>query len=222
MCIVDILDLWCNIWWHFPFFTIILALQIQQTPRKLKHVDNRTKSTLNEWYSIALVLRRSNDHFLKCSRFDKSWTWLYLLKNLLRSYIKIWWNHYCNLFPDLIFEMDQLKPQCFKSLEFCKCCSEGVLVTYLVGIHHILPVLIKAEDGDRYQLALRTIYHSLLLRPLPLTYFAHSAKKCKFIWSIPFVSIVPPARLNRGVWDPNKMELRWWGAVAEARREMLR
>ena len=96
------------------FFTTIFALQIQQTPRKLKHVDNRTKSTLNEWYSIALVLRRSNDHFLKCSRFDKSWTWLYLLKNLLRSYIKIWWNHYCNMFPDLIFKMDQLKPQCFK------------------------------------------------------------------------------------------------------------
>ena len=64
------------------------------------------------------------------------------------------------------------------SPEFCKCCSEGVFVTYLVGIHHILPVLIKAEDGDRYQLALRTIYHSLPLRPLPLTYFAHSAMKC--------------------------------------------
>ena len=66
-----------------------------------------------------------------------------------------------------------------------------MLVTYLVGIHHILPVLIKAEDGDRYQLALRTIYHSLPLRPLPLTYFAHSAMKCKLI------DLIYSFRLNR-------------------------
>ena len=113
-------------------------------------------------------------------------------KRSINQSIKIWWNHYCNLFQIWSLRWISWNLSVSNSPEFCKCCSEGVVVTtYLVGIHHILPVLIKAEDGDRYQLALRTIYHSLPLRPLPLTYFAHSAMKCKFIWSIPFVSIVP-------------------------------
>ena len=55
-------------------------------------------------------------------------------KNLLRSQIKIWWNHYCNLFLDFIFRMDQLKPQCFKFTWIWQMLQQGC-VRHLSGGH---------------------------------------------------------------------------------------